>query len=67
MKATDNPSDGMSDDEITQHCQCGNDTYHVKTTEARDEVWAECTDCGRPTGVLGDGMDRQRRWRARHS
>lgn len=47
---------------VTQNCHCGNDTYHVKTNAERTKVWAECTECGRPTGVMGDGMDKQRDW-----
>lgn len=57
----------MSEDEITQHCECGCETYHIKTTEDRQTVWAECTDCGQPTGVVGDGMEKQREWYARQS
>lgn len=45
-----------------QHCECGSETYHVKVTEDRQKVWAECAECGRPTGVLGDGMEKQREW-----
>lgn len=50
-------------DEI-QHCECGNDTYHVKRQlEISDiRVWAECTECGRPTGVMGDGLEKQQQW-----
>lgn len=50
------------DETVTQHCDCGNETYHVKTTEDRRKVWAECAECGRPTGVMGDGMEKQREW-----
>jgi hypothetical protein len=55
------PSD-QSAEEITQHCQCGNDTYHIKTSVDRQKAWAECTECGRPTGVFGDGFEKQQRW-----
>lgn len=51
----------MSDD-VKQTCECGNETYHIKTTADRSKAWAECTECGRPTGVFGDGLEKQREW-----
>lgn len=47
---------------ITQHCECGCETYHVKMSEDRRKVWVECTDCGRPTRVVGDGIEKQLEW-----
>ena len=47
---------------ITQTCECGCETYHIKATADRSEAWAECTECGRPTAVFGDGRDRQIKW-----
>ena len=54
----------MSDESepIKQHCECGSETYHVMTTEARDKIWAQCADCGRPTRVMGDGPEKQQEW-----
>jgi hypothetical protein len=54
----------MTDETITQHCECGSETYHIKTTIDRAEAWAECTECGRPTAVFADGPDRQQHWYA---
>lgn len=51
-----------SNEPITQNCECGSETYHIKTTVDRKKVWAECTECGRPTGVMGHGMEKQREW-----
>lgn len=46
-----------------QHCKCGNDTYLIKREIGEDtRVWAECSQCGRPTGSLGDGLEEQREW-----
>lgn len=51
-------------DNVIQHCECGNATYHIKRELAPQKViiWAECIECGRPTGVMGDGMKKQREW-----
>ena len=50
-------------DERIQSCECGNETYHIKFELAiAGDVWAECAECGRPTGSLGDGMKRQQGW-----
>jgi len=47
----------------TQHCECGSETYHIKRQLTPEiKVWAECTDCGRPTGVFGDGFEKQIEW-----
>lgn len=49
--------------EATQHCECGNETYHIKRELVPDvTVWAECTECGRPTAVVGDGPEKQQEW-----
>ena len=47
----------------SQHCECGSETYRVKQELGPDtKVWAECTACGRPTAVMGDGREKQREW-----
>lgn len=50
------------DTAVTQRCECGNDTYHIKMDDAREQAWAECSECGRPTAVFGHGIEKQREW-----
>jgi len=46
-----------------QYCECGSETYHIKQVLSPETTtWAECTECGRPTGVFGDGQKKQREW-----
>lgn len=47
---------------MTQECECGNTTYVIKYDVDRSQLFAECTDCGRPTTTVGDGMQRQMEW-----
>ena len=49
--------------DITQTCECGNDTYHIKLRLENGEslLWAECAACERPTGSVGD-REMQHRW-----
>lgn len=47
---------------VTQHCQCGNETYHIIQTYDRTDAWAQCTECGRPTAVFGIGPQKQIGW-----
>lgn len=50
------------------HCGgCGCEEYHIKfevTSEA--DAWAECAECGRPTGVFGIGERKKRAWEREH-
>jgi hypothetical protein len=47
-------------DPKTLHCQCGCEDYRIKWT--LQEKWAVCADCGRPTRIIGDGLEKQLEW-----
>jgi len=52
----------MTDDIRTMHCECGSETYEIKASADLTERWAECADCGRPTGLFDDGLQKQLEW-----
>lgn len=47
----------------TQHCECGNDTYHIKwTLETEPELWVECSECGRKINSVGPKIEAELDW-----
>lgn len=45
---------------------CGSETYNLCWTYDGD-LWAECSECGRPTSAVGDGRGAQKRWEAENA
>lgn len=50
------------DETRTMHCECGSESYRIKASADLTERWAECAECGRPTGLFDDGLQKQREW-----
>lgn len=50
----------------TLHCECGSEEYNIKWTMDGDH-WAVCAECGRPTGVVGIGLQKQQEWLRRQT